>query len=52
MPDESEETMETQKTNNLKEPVIAAEDILKVTDPDFNPSHVCLITGVGTGIGP
>jgi len=36
---------------NLEEPAIRREDILLLEDPLFNPDHVCLVTGAGTGIG-
>ncbi len=35
----------------IKEPVIARDQILFLDDPDFRPEHVCLVTGCGTGIG-
>jgi 3-hydroxybutyrate dehydrogenase len=35
----------------IKEPVIARDQILSLEDPDFKPEHVCLVTGCGTGIG-
>ncbi|MFW6239746.1 MAG: SDR family NAD(P)-dependent oxidoreductase, partial [Thermodesulfobacteriota bacterium] len=35
----------------IKEPVIARDQILFLDDPDFKPEHVCLVTGCGTGIG-
>lgn len=41
----------TSKPSHTREPVISLEDILILQDPDFNSNHVCLITGVGTGIG-
>lgn len=43
--------METLKPENLQEPVIAPKDILQIDDPDFKPGNVCIVTGVGTGIG-
>ena len=43
--------METRKPVDLEEPSIASEEILRVGDPDFNPAHVCIVTGAGTGIG-
>ena len=43
--------METQHIDDLKEPVITTDDILKVADDDFNPDNVCIVTGAGTGIG-
>lgn len=36
---------------NIEEPAIRREDILLLEDPLFNPDHVCLVTGAGTGIG-
>jgi 3-hydroxybutyrate dehydrogenase len=35
----------------LVEPVIKKEDLLILSDPDFNPSHVCIVTGAASGIG-
>ena len=35
----------------IKEPAIAKEDVLIVTDDNFNADHVCIVTGAGTGIG-
>jgi len=35
----------------LREPEIDRRDILILEDPDFRPEHVCLITGVASGIG-
>ncbi|MBI4773703.1 MAG: SDR family NAD(P)-dependent oxidoreductase [Deltaproteobacteria bacterium] len=35
----------------IAEPTIAREDILFLDDPDFNPDHVCIITGAAGGIG-
>jgi 3-hydroxybutyrate dehydrogenase len=43
--------METQKPEHLAEPKIQAKDILVLTDPDFIPQNVCIVTGAGTGIG-
>lgn len=33
------------------EPVIKKEDLLILSDPDFNPAHVCIVTGAAGGIG-
>lgn len=38
-------------SKDLMEPVIKKEDLLILTDPDFNSGHVCLVTGAGGGIG-
>jgi 3-hydroxybutyrate dehydrogenase len=38
-------------SKDLLEPVIKKEDLLILTDPDFNSGHVCLVTGAGGGIG-
>jgi len=35
----------------IKEPKIKQEDILVLIDDNFNPHNVCIITGVGSGIG-
>lgn len=35
----------------LSEPAIKKEDLLLLSDPDFNPAHVCLVTGAAGGIG-
>ena len=43
--------METLKPSDLEEPAIAPEEILTVADPHFQPQHVCIVTGAGTGIG-
>lgn len=43
--------METQKPEHLREPEIRLEDILILKDADFQPDHVCIVTGMGTGIG-
>lgn len=36
---------------DLNEPVITDKDILFIDDPLFKPENVCIVTGVGTGIG-
>lgn len=36
---------------DLSEPVIRLKDILLLEDPLFNPGHICIVTGAGTGIG-
>lgn len=36
---------------SIREPTIAAEDILVLADQDFHTGHVCIVTGCGTGIG-
>jgi 3-hydroxybutyrate dehydrogenase len=33
------------------EPVIKKDDLLILSDPDFNPKNVCLVTGAAGGIG-
>lgn len=38
-------------SKDLMEPVIKKEDIMILSDPDFNPGHVCLVTGAAGGIG-
>lgn len=43
--------METSALEDLKEPDITREEILKIEEADFHPGHVCIVTGVGTGIG-
>jgi 3-hydroxybutyrate dehydrogenase len=43
--------METEKPEQLVEPEICLEDILILQDSDFCSQHVCIVTGVGTGIG-
>jgi 3-hydroxybutyrate dehydrogenase len=35
----------------IKEPEITYEDILILKDENFNPDHVCIVSGCGTGIG-
>jgi 3-hydroxybutyrate dehydrogenase len=35
----------------IKEPVIERDQILELSDADFNSEHVCIVTGCGTGIG-
>ncbi|SHL18671.1 3-hydroxybutyrate dehydrogenase [Desulfatibacillum alkenivorans DSM 16219] len=42
---------ETIKPEDAKEPAIGSEDILILSDPQFNSSNVCIVTGAGTGIG-
>ena len=36
---------------DIQEPQITQEDILQITDGDFNGDHVCIVTGAGSGIG-
>lgn len=36
---------------DINEPIIVLDDILTLADDDFHPGHVCLVSGVGTGIG-
>jgi len=36
---------------NVNEPEITKEEILKLGDDSFQPGNVCLVSGVGTGIG-
>jgi len=36
---------------DIREPEITRDDILVLQDPDFNPDHVCLVSGSATGIG-
>lgn len=36
---------------DVREPEIKREDILILRDDDFNPSHVCIVTGAAGGIG-
>lgn len=36
---------------DIQEPTVRREEILVLSDPDFNPGHVCMVTGAGTGIG-
>jgi len=38
-------------SKELMEPVIRKEDLLILSDPDFNPAHVCIVTGAAGGIG-
>lgn len=38
-------------SKELMEPVIRRDDLLILSDPDFNPAHVCLVTGAAGGIG-
>ena len=42
---------ETSKPEDAREPTIGKEDILILSDPQFNSSNVCIVTGAGTGIG-
>ena len=35
----------------IQEPAIDRKDILVLDDSAFNPTHVCIVTGAGTGIG-
>jgi 3-hydroxybutyrate dehydrogenase len=35
----------------IKEPEIRREDILILSDKNFNPDNVCIVTGAATGIG-
>ena len=35
----------------IREPDIHKDQILEIDDPQFNPDHVCIVTGCGTGIG-
>ncbi len=35
----------------IREPEIRREDTLILQDDDFNASHVCIVTGAGSGIG-
>lgn len=39
------------KRELIKEPVIKLADVLRLDDPDFNISNVCIVTGCGSGIG-
>jgi len=36
---------------DISEPEIARKDILILSDDNFSASHVCIVTGAGTGIG-
>ena len=36
---------------DVQEPKITQEDILELSDSDFNSSNVCIVTGAGSGIG-
>lgn len=38
-------------TTSIQEPQIVKEDILLLDDPSFRPDHVCIVTGVASGIG-
>jgi len=35
----------------IREPEITRQDILVLEDAQFNPNHVCIVSGAGTGIG-
>ena len=43
--------MATISPDQLTEPTVQRKDILILQDDHFRPEHVCIITGVGTGIG-
>lgn len=36
---------------DIQEPKISKEDILELSDSDFNSGNVCIVTGAGSGIG-
>ncbi len=36
---------------DINEPKILREDVLVLVDEDFNPGHVCIVTGASAGIG-
>jgi 3-hydroxybutyrate dehydrogenase len=36
---------------DIREPEIRREDVLVLSDENFNPNNVCVVTGAGTGIG-
>ena len=36
---------------DVQEPKITREDILELSDSDFNSGNVCIVTGAGSGIG-
>jgi 3-hydroxybutyrate dehydrogenase len=36
---------------DIREPAIARDEILFLSDPDFHPGHVCIVTGAAGGIG-
>ena len=36
---------------DIREPKINREEILILSDDQFHPDHVCIVTGAGTGIG-
>jgi 3-hydroxybutyrate dehydrogenase len=38
-------------SKDLMEPVLRKDDLLILSDPDFSPKHVCLVTGAAGGIG-
>ena len=42
---------ETRNPADTKEPEIKREEILFLTDDNFNANNVCVVTGAGTGIG-
>ena len=39
------------KKTDISEPKIRKEDLLILSDPDFNVGNVCLVTGAAGGIG-
>ena len=39
------------KKFDISEPKIRKDDVLILSDPDFNVNNVCLVTGAGGGIG-
>lgn len=42
---------ETRNPADAKEPAIEREEIMFLTDQNFNGHNVCIVTGAGTGIG-
>jgi len=36
---------------DISEPKISSQEILRLEDDNFNPKHVCIVTGAGMGIG-
>ena len=38
-------------SGQMKEPEIKDEEILRLSDPDFNSNNVCIVTGATSGIG-
>lgn len=36
---------------DIREPEITRDEILLISDDQFHPDHVCIVTGCGTGIG-